>query len=92
MGNTIERVLADPVLQPVNAVKNQSVYYTRGWMMGWDSPTGVTEAFYMAKIFHPDKFKDLDVEKECNGILERFYGAGGLYTWLLENYDFRRWD
>jgi hypothetical protein len=61
-------------------------------MIGWDPATGLTETFYMAKLFHPDKFKDLDVEEKNNEILERFYGADGLYTWLLENYDFHRWD
>jgi len=89
---SIEDILADPDLQTVNAIKNESVYYTKGYMIGWDPATGLTETFYMAKIFHPEKFKDLDVEKENNEILERFYGADGLYTWLLENYDFRRWE
>ena len=89
---TIEDILADLDLQTVSAIKNKDVYYTKGYMIGWDPATGLTETFYMAKLFHPEKFKDLDVEKECNGILERFYGADGLYTWLLENYDFRRWD
>ncbi len=89
---SIEDILADPDLQTVNAVKNKKVYYTKGYMIGWDPATGLTETFYMAKLFHPDEFKDLDVEKECNEILERFYGADGLYTWLLQNYNFCRWE
>jgi len=89
---SVEDILADPDLQPVNAVKNENVYYTKGYMIGWDPATGLTETYYMAKLFHPDEFEDLDVEAENNEILERFYGADGLYTWLLENYDFQRWD
>jgi iron complex transport system substrate-binding protein len=89
---SIEDILADPDLQTVNAVKTENVYYTKGYMIGWDPATGLTETFYMAKLFHPDEFEDLDVEAENNEILERFYGADGLYTWLLENYDFQRWD
>ncbi len=87
-----EDILADPDLQTVNAVKNEDVYYTKGYMIGWDPATGITETYYMAKLFHPDEFEDLDVEAENNAILERFYGVDGLYTWLLENYDFQRWD
>jgi len=89
---SIEDILADPDLQTVNAVKNGNVNYTKGYMIGWDPATGLTEAFYMAKLFHPDKFEDLDVEEKNNEILKRFYGVDGLYTWLLENYDFYRWD
>ena len=89
---SIESTLNDPVLQTVNAVKNKRIYYTRGWYVYWDPTSGVTEVFYLAKLFHPDKFEDLDVEKEGNAIMERFYGADGLYTWLLDNSDFYRWD
>ena len=89
---TIEDILADPDLQTVNAVKNKDVNYTKGYMIGWDPATGLTETFYMAKLFHPNRFKDLKVEEENNEILQRFYGADGLYTWLLENYNFHRWN
>jgi iron complex transport system substrate-binding protein len=89
---SIEDILADPDLQMINAVKNKRVYYTKGYMIGWDPATGLTESFYMAKLFHPDKFEDLDVEEKNNEILKKFYGADGLYTWLLENYDFQQWE
>ncbi|HEC32236.1 MAG TPA: hypothetical protein ENI41_07080 [Deltaproteobacteria bacterium] len=89
---SIEDVLSDPVLQSVNAVKNKKVYYTKGCMIGWDPATVTTEAFYFAKLFHPDKFKDLDVEETCNEILEKFYGVDGLYTEMAEKCDLYRWD
>jgi len=89
---SIEGVLSDPDLQTVNAVKNKSVYYTKGHFIGWDPATGLTETFYMAKLFYPDKFEDLDVEKEGNRILANFYGVDGLYTWIQENCDLYRWE
>jgi iron complex transport system substrate-binding protein len=89
---SIESVLEDPDLQSVNAIKNRNIYYTKGWYIGWDPATGVAETFYMAKIFHPDEFEDLNVEEEGNKILERFYGIEDLYTWILNNSDYVRWD
>jgi iron complex transport system substrate-binding protein len=84
----IEDVLSDPNLQTINAVKSKSIYYTKGFGWGWDPATGLTETFYMAKIFHPDKFEDLDVDKEGNEILERFYGVDGLHTWISSYYEY----
>ena len=89
---SIEDVLSDLDLQTVNAVKNGDVYYTKGHFIGWDPATGLTEAFYMAKLFHPDKFEDLNVEEKGNEILKEVYEADGLYTWLLENTDLYRWE
>lgn len=77
---SIEDVLSDPDLQSVSAVQNEMVYYTKGYMWGWDRATGVVESFYMAKLFHPDEFVDLDVEEVGNEILEEVYGANGIWT------------
>ena len=89
---SIADVLADPDLQTVNAVKNRDVNYTKGYMIGWDPATGLTECFYMAKLFHPYEFEDLDEEGEGNEILEKFYGVEGLYTEMLDLSDRYRWD
>jgi len=89
---SIADVLADPDLQTVNAVKNRDVNYTKGYMIGWDPATGLTECFYMAKLFHLDEFEDLDEEGEGNEILEKFYGVEGLYTEMLDLSDRYRWD
>ena len=89
---SIEDVLSDLDLQTVNAVKNKRVYYTKGQLIGYDPATVTTECFYMAKLFHPDKFEDLDVEEECNEILERFYGVDDLYTEMTEKCDHYRWE
>ena len=91
-GNTIEDILTDPDLQTVNAVKDKKVYYTKGFAGSWDLATAIPETFYLAKLFQPDEFEDLDVEKEGNEILERFYGVDGLYTEMAERCEFYRWE
>jgi len=89
---SIDDVLSDPDLQTLNAVENGNVNYTKGYMIGWDPATGLTECFYMAKLFHPNKFEDVDEEDEGNEILETFYGVEGLYTEMLDRSDRYRWD
>ena len=84
---SIVDILSDPDLQSINAVKNHKVYYTKGFACGWDPATGLTETFYFAKLFHPEKFMVLDVEKEGNEIFKRFYGVEGLYTEMSEFYE-----
>jgi len=90
---SVEDVLSDPRLQTVNAVKTGDVYYTKGFYIGWDPASGIAESFYLAKLFHPDMFEDLDVEERGNDIFEEFYGADGLYTWMLESVgNYYRWE
>ena len=89
---TIEDILSDPDLEPINAVKNKRVYYSKGGYVGGNPATAVTEGPYMAKLFYPEKFEDLDVEEEGNMILKMFYGVDGLYTYMQENCDLYRWD
>ena len=88
---TIEDVLSDSDLQTISAVKNQKVYYTDGGLVGYDHATLLTSTFYMAKLFHPEKFEDLDAEKECNEILDRFYGVDGLWLEVIEKCDLYTW-
>jgi len=82
---TIEEVLADPLLQNINAIKNKSVYYTTAFCNWWPHQRAIAQVFQMAKIFHPDKFENLDVKKEGNEVFKRFYGEDNLYTRLIEN-------
>jgi len=91
-GNNRETILADPDLQTIDAIKNQRVYYTKGFCAGWDPATGIAETFYLAKLFHPDKFEDLDVEVEGNEILKQFYGIDGLYTEMADRCELYRWE
>jgi iron complex transport system substrate-binding protein len=89
----IEDVLADPDLQSITAVQNNDVYYTKGFMFGWDPATGVIEAScYMPKLFHSEEFSDLDVDEEGNEILKEVYGADGIWTEMTEVYDLYMWE
>lgn len=81
---TIEEVLSDPLLQSINAVKNKRVYYTTAFCNWWPQQRAIAQTFQMAKIFYPNKFKGLDVEKEGNEVFKRFYGGEGLYTSLIK--------
>jgi iron complex transport system substrate-binding protein len=85
----IETMLLEPELQTVNAIKNESVYYTiYPYSHGTPQDRNLVAAFYLAKLFHQDKFEDLDVEKEGNEIYEAFLGVDGLFS---EYADGRSW-
>ena len=84
---TIEQVLGDPALQTVNAVKTGSVYYTTGPAHSEVLQRVMTGAMYMAKIFYPDKFKDLDLEKEGNEIFKKLCGEDDLFSEYADTVD-----
>jgi ABC-type Fe3+-hydroxamate transport system substrate-binding protein len=86
----IEQVLADPQIQAVNAVKTGSVYYITGCCCWEPTQRIITNTMYMAKMFYPDKFKDLDVEKEGNEVFERFFGIDGLWTEMADDLGYYR--
>ena len=91
-GVSIEDVLTDSDLQSINAVKNGTVYYAQTGYIGLVIAISTTQVPYMAKLFYPEKFEDLDVEESGNRILEKYYGVDGLYTYLQESRDLYRWD
>ena len=67
--NDVEMILSDPDLQTVNAIKNESVYFSLyPYCCGTPLDRNIVNAVYLAKLFHPDKFKDLDVEEGGNEI------------------------
>ena len=74
----------DPDSLPVTAVKNGSVYSCGATSKGYPVQRYIPETMYFAKRFHPDKFEDLDLEKEGNEIMKRFFKADGLYTWYAD--------
>ena len=94
-GDPKDVILLDPDLQTLRAVKNQALYYTSyAYCYGSPQDRNLAAAFYLAKLFHPDKFDDLDLEKEGNEIFEAFLGVDGLYSeyadctgWLREFLD-----
>jgi iron complex transport system substrate-binding protein len=88
----VEAVLSDPDLQTVNAVKNHKVYYVINmYCAGTPQHKNLVNVMYLSKLFYPDKFEDLDLEKEGNEIYKAFLGVDGLFTefadwtvWLRE--------
>ena len=89
---TVEDVMADPLLQSVNAVRDGRVYYTTAFCNWWPHQRALVQILYMAKLFHPDLFADLDVQQWGNEIFERFYGVGGLYTEMARDLELHSWD
>lgn len=80
----------------VDEIKNNQIvkgnaYKLKGELSGWDMATEATEVLYVAKILYPEKFKDLDIEKESNEILKKFYGLEGLYTDMSEQLQLYQW-
>jgi len=91
--NKVEEIVSDPVLQNVNAVKNEKVYSTRMGHCGCGVlGTRLAQMYYHAKLFLPDVFEDLDVEEEGNEIMKYLYGVDGIYTDFAEECDFYRWN
>ena len=88
----IESVILDPLLQAgnVNAVKNGTVYYCMATCRHYPIQRYIPETMYLAKIFHPEKFKDLDLEKEGNEIMKKFFGEDGIYTWTADDHGYIR--
>ena len=86
-------MLSDPDLQNVNAVKNARVYSTRvGYCKGGALGQRLVQVRYFAKLFHPDKFEDLDMEEVGNEIMKYLYGVDGIYTDFAEENNLYRWD
>jgi iron complex transport system substrate-binding protein len=79
---TIESVLGDRRLQSVRAVRDKRVFYTFGFWSWWDPAEVMVETLYLAKVFYPDRFRDLDLEREGNAIYKTVYGLENGYRLL----------
>ena len=66
----------DPDLASLKAVKNGKVYRLPRGVYTWDhaSGEGVLLMIYMAKLFHPDLFKNWDMVKEMKTFYLEIYG------------------
>ena len=73
---TTDSVKKDPDWASKKAVKNGRVYYTPEGIYAWDNASGETVLFiiYLAKILHPDLFKDWDMVKEMKTFYSEIYG------------------
>jgi len=67
-------VLNDSRWREVRAVREGKVYALPSGLFFWDGSTeGVLMMEYMAKIFHPELFPDLDMREEIKEYFARFY-------------------
>jgi iron complex transport system substrate-binding protein len=63
----------DPKLQNISAVKNKRIYTSPTGSFYWDAgQQGILQLMWMAKLFHPDKFPNLDMKKEIKYFYEKF--------------------
>ena len=70
-----------PELASINAVKNGKVYNCFSpHCRGTPPDRNLLNMIYMAKLLHPDEFKDLDIEKEGNEIFKAFLGVDNVFT------------
>ena len=77
----LEFIKNSPELSYINAIKNGNVYncfYPH--CRGTPPDRNLLNMMYMAKVLHPEEFKDLDLEKEGNEIFEAFLGVDGVFT------------
>ncbi|MCD6192402.1 MAG: ABC transporter substrate-binding protein [Candidatus Aminicenantes bacterium] len=77
-------VFQDKRLSAIRAVKNKQVYYTFGFWYWWDPAQVLVEIMYLAKIFHPEIFTRIDLEKEGNQVYQIFYSLPHGFTYLQQ--------
>lgn len=77
-GETVEELKQElqknPVYSSLKAVKGNQIYTTPSGVFYWDM--GIQKILlimHMAKILHPDEFKDLDMEAEVMEFYEMFF-------------------
>jgi len=79
--DAVDFILTSPDLQSIAAVQNGNVYNCFApHCRGAPPDRSLFNIIYMAKLFHPDKFEDLDLEKEGNEISKAFLGVDGVFT------------
>lgn len=69
-----EEFLTNPAYQNINAVKNKQVYISPMGAFFWDAgQQGILQLEWMAQLFHPELFKDLDMSKEVKDFYSKFF-------------------
>ncbi|MDD2336890.1 MAG: ABC transporter substrate-binding protein [Geobacteraceae bacterium] len=70
-----EGVMSDPRWKPVRAVRSKRVYPCPEGIFLWGHGSSESPLFVMwlAKLLHPEKFRDLDLERETKEYYQRFY-------------------
>lgn len=75
-GITPEQILSDPRFQEIKAVKNKQVFWFPSKLNPWDypSPQAVLGIKWLAQKLHPDKFNDVNIQKEADEFFKSLYG------------------
>ena len=69
-----KQILTKPEFQGINAVKNKKVYICPMGAFFWDAgQQGILQLEWMAKLFHPELFPDLDMKKELKEFYSKFF-------------------
>ena len=71
-----DQIKKDPAWQTVQAVKNQRIYVTPEYVKPWGHPLPESVALgelWMAKVLHPELFKDVDLDAQANTFYRKFY-------------------
>jgi iron complex transport system substrate-binding protein len=74
--DVVTEINSSPAWKPINAVKNGRVYLMPEYAKAWGYPQPEALAIgelWMAKKLYPDRFADIDTQKEANDYYERFY-------------------
>lgn len=73
---TPEQILSDPRFQGVSAVRNGRVLWFPSNLNSWDfpAPQAVLGVQWLARLLHPDKFADMDLQKDVDEFFRTFYG------------------
>lgn len=72
----LDNIKENPTWASLKAVKNNRIYLIPTGVFPWDfaSSESVILAVYLAKIFHPDLFKDWDMIREMKQFYSELYG------------------
>lgn len=88
-GAGVNFVLNAPELQSLKAVREGRVYNVfYPHCCGQPHDKNLLNVFYMAKILYPDKFANIDMEKEGNEIMAAFLGVDGVYDVYADYLEF----
>jgi iron complex transport system substrate-binding protein len=74
-----DEICARPGLKETNAVKNGRVYIMDESLLRAKGAAGI---WYLAKLFHPDLFKDVDTTAKFNEFLNKFFDAKLKGIWI----------
>ena len=74
--SAVEALKADEAWSGITAVKNGAVYANPNGVFSWDRYSGeeALQVLWAAKKFNPDKFADVDIEKETKDFYMQYYG------------------